>query len=594
MICLACVLAVAPQVAAEQYRVIQNRADFGWLNQYSLDDAAHDFVGAEACVPTSSTNAMTFFQNAYEFYFADRLTGRSYADWIETDTLLITEPYMDTQPGEGTGAQDALRGLEKYILADNGFDLVSIEGMIPAEVFDPIQPDYPGRDRIIDAIPTWEFIESSLAAGNATLINFFYPDMEGGHSILVTGFDWVDANGDGVIQESEGAKLYAVDPLDPSQTYPDGQPGGGAKFTEIDVWNDPEDGVLLLSYSQYSGSLPYDPEAYFTTEGDGLLLALSINTQRVQDFIASVESAGFFFSDFPESTVRDQAVYQTRLQRRAGINLRHARVGETDFWGSAEGGDAEMTYGDRRPRAAMVGVERRFSETAMVGAALRVDDSRSDWNDAGDLKRRDYKASLYGGYLQGALSLTGALTVGRQDYDSIRRFSIGDETRQHAGDTRGDILAGGVELDYTMEAGALMHGPFARLLAQHVRVNGYTEDAQDGEQSTRLTVGSQRYGSLAGALGWQFARTAGSWTPYGSVALNHEFDGDAEELALTSWAGSEMTLPLDSSRKAYRTLNLGVVKTLASGVRLAVDLDLRNDSERGTDRWVSASVTVPL
>ena len=583
-----------PATASTQYRVIQNQADFGWLSQYSLDDAIHDFVGPEACAPTSATNGMTFLQNAYPFYFGDRLTGNTYEDWIATDTLLISEPYMNTRPQVGTGAQGQVNGLEKYIIRDNDFDLVEINGMVPPSVFGPIEPDYPGRDTIIEEVPTWQFIESSLAAGNVTMINLLYPGMAGGHAVLITGFDWDDANGDGVIQESEGARLYAVDPLDPSETYPDGLPGGGAKFTEIKVWNDPDDGVLLLTYSQYTGKLPYDSDSYVTSAGDGLLAAISIDTRRVQDFIASVNAAGFFFGDFPESASRDQSVYQSQLQRRAGIALQTAPVGETDVWGSAQGGEADITRGDRRPRAAMIGLEQRVSEDWMLGGALRVDDSHSDWSDAGALERRDYKASVYGGYRRERLSLTGSLTVGRQDYDSTRRFVIGDATRSHSGDTHGDMIAGGLELGYRLGEGALSHGPFGRLSAQHIKVDGYTEASSQGQQSTRLSVGSQRVDSLTGALGWQFIRPGGVWTPYGSVALNHTFDRDARGLVLTSQAGGEMTLPLDAPKKNFATLNLGAMRVFENNIRLGLDLDLRHDSDRGTDRWVMASLTVPL
>ena len=590
----ACLCVSGPGAASNQYRVIQNQADFGWLSQYSLDDAIHDFVGLEACAPTSATNGMTFLQNAYPFYFGDRLTGNTYEDWIATDTLLISQPYMNTRPQVGTGAQGQVNGLEKYIIGDNDFDLVEINGMVPPSVFGPIEPDYPGRDTIIEEVPTWQFIESSLAAGNVTMIDLLYPGMAGGHAVLITGFEWDDANGDGIIQESEGARLYAVDPLDPSETYPDGLPGGGAKFTEIKVWNDPDDGVLLLTYSQYTGKLPYDADSYGTTADDSVLAAVSIDTRRVQDFIASVNAAGFFFGDFPESASRDQSVYQSQLQRRAGIALQTAPVGETEVWGSAQGGEADITRGDRRPRAAMIGLEQRVRENWMLGGALRVDDSHSDWTGAGELKRRDYKASVYGGYRQDKLSVTGSLTVGRQDYDSTRRFVIGDATRSHSGDTHGDMIAGGLELGYRLGEGALNHGPFGRLSAQRIKVDAYTEGSPQGQQSTRLSVGSQRVDSLTGALGWQFIRPGGLWTPYGSVALNHTFDRDARDLSLTSQAGGEMTLPLDAPKKNFATLNLGAMRVLDNGVRLGLDLDLRHDSDRGTDRWAMASLTVPL
>jgi|GEM_PF-1618103 len=583
-----------PVTASNQYRVIQNQADFGWLNQFSLDDATHDFLGPEACAPTSATNAMTFLQNAYPFYFGNRLTGDSYEDWVATDTLLISEPYMNTRPQVGTGVQGQVNGLEKYIIGDKGFDLVAIYGEIPTSVFGPIQPDYPGRDFIFEQVPTWQFIKSSLEADNVTMIDLQYPGKAGGHTVLITGFEWDDANGDHIIQESEGARLYAVDPLDPSETYPDGLPGGGAKFTEIKVWNDPDNGVLLLSYSQYIGRLPYDADSYGTTADDSVLAAVSIDVWRVQDFIASVNKAGFFFGDFPESASRDQSVYQSQLQRRAGIALETIPVGETDIWGSAQGGEADIPSGDRRPRAAMIGLEQRVSENWMFGGALRVDDSHSHWTGAGALKRRDYKASVYGGYRQDELAVTGSLTIGRQDYDSTRRFVIGDAARSHSGDTHGDMIAGGLELGYRLGEGALSHGPFGRLSAQHIKVDAYTEGASEGQQSTRLSVGSQRFDSLTGALGWQFIRPGGDWTPYGSVALNHTFDRDARDLSLTSQAGGEMTLPLDAPKKNFATLNLGAMRVLENGVRLGLDLDLRHDSDRGTDRWAMASLTVPL
>ncbi len=574
-----------------QYRVIQNQAHFGWLSQYSLDDSIHDFVGPEACMPTSATNGMTFMQNAYSFYFGDRLTGNSYEDWIATDTLLISEPYMDTAPQSGTSVNGFLRGVGKYLIGDNGFDLVSVNTMTG---FRGVEAAYPGQDTVINEIPTWQFIQSSLAAGNVTVLNLFYPGMTGGHAVLVTGFEWDDANGDGIIQKSEGAILYAVDPLDPSETYPDGLPGGGAKFTEILIWNNPADGILLLDYFQYAGNLPYDPEKYILTEGDGVLAIYSIDTRRVQDFIASVSAAGFFFGDFPESASRDQLAYQLQLQRRAGIGLQTTPVGETDVWASAQGGEANIIRGDRQPRAAMVGLEHRVSESWILGGALRVDDSDSDWADAGELRRRDYKASVYGGYQQERLSVTGELTFGRLDYESTRRFAIGDETRSHTGDTQGDMVTGGIEIGYHLGEGVLSHGPFGRLSAQHIKVDAYTEDSSEGQQSTRLSVGSQRFDSLLGALGWQFVRSGTSWTLYGSVALNQEFDRESRNLLLTSWAGGEMTLSLDAPQKNFATLNLGAMNRFDNGIRLGLDLDLRHDSDRGTDRWVMASLTVPL
>ena len=83
-----------------------------------------------------------------------------------------------------------------------------------------------------------------------------------GHELLLSGFQWLDTNGDGTIQFDENATLSFVDPLDPSATYPDGDPGGGAKFTTGHVWFDSALDGLKLTYDQYQGALPYDSTDY--------------------------------------------------------------------------------------------------------------------------------------------------------------------------------------------------------------------------------------------------------------------------------------------------------------------------------------------
>jgi hypothetical protein len=51
---------------------------YGHLDQYSMN-APHNFVGNEACFPTSSTNALTYLQNAYPGLYGTSLSGANYA-----------------------------------------------------------------------------------------------------------------------------------------------------------------------------------------------------------------------------------------------------------------------------------------------------------------------------------------------------------------------------------------------------------------------------------------------------------------------------------------------------------------------------------
>ena len=265
-ILFAILLALLSQArAATTNTVILNLSSFGWLDQYSLDNATYNYVGPEACVPTSSVNAMTYLQNVAPGYFGTALTGSNYASWISADATLVSPSYMDTTPTNGTYYNHIPYALDKYIIQDNSFTSVSFSGIFPEDYWGSAPYDKPSY--MTDGHPTSGFFLNSLAAGNATLFSILYGGEGGGHELLTGGLDWIDANDDGIIQFSENAALYFVDPLDPSATYPDNEPGGGAKFTQGHLWNadDLITGDLKLDYLQYSGKLPYNSESYAMT-----------------------------------------------------------------------------------------------------------------------------------------------------------------------------------------------------------------------------------------------------------------------------------------------------------------------------------------
>ncbi len=249
-------LVSAPLVQAQTtYSVMENTSYFGWMDQYSLDTATYHFVGNEACVPTSSTNAMTYLQNFAPGYFGTALTGTTYASWQATDELLITPAYMDTKPNDGTYYDHIPYAWNKYLIEDNGFTAVSFSGIFPSDYWG--SGDYAKPSYMTDGNPTSSFFLSSLGAGNATIFSILYDNGGGGHELLAAGLDWTDLNDDGIIQESENATLYFVDPLDPALYDISGEPVSGPKITEGHVWYSESLSGLKLSYSQYSGSLPY-------------------------------------------------------------------------------------------------------------------------------------------------------------------------------------------------------------------------------------------------------------------------------------------------------------------------------------------------
>ena len=253
-----CVLCARPQgaTASTTYSITENLSYFGWLDQYSLANATYGNVGGQACVPTASTNAMTYLQNLAPGYFGSNLTGTTYADWMAADATLVSPSYMDTSSVNGTFYNHIPYAMNKYMVADKGFSSVQFSGMFPDSYWDSYPYNKPGY--VTSGTPTSAFLLSSLGSNQAVVFSILY-NPSGGHELLAGGLNWIDANDDGIIQEAENATLSFVDPLDPSATYPGGDPGGAAKFTQGHIWNSGNlsGGALLINYSQYAGSLPY-------------------------------------------------------------------------------------------------------------------------------------------------------------------------------------------------------------------------------------------------------------------------------------------------------------------------------------------------
>jgi hypothetical protein len=260
---------------------------YGWMDQYSITE--EDFVGDEACVPTSSTNAMTLLQNLYPSYFGTSLTGNDYASWKDTDKLLITPAYFDTTVGNGTYDDALVTGLVKYITVTAGFSNVQFAGIFPAN--DGWDSQYPEPDFITNGKPDASFLSDALADDAALLIGITYTNGDGGHDLLVNGFDWDSGNDTGTIS--------IIDPLDPSQVYsPLDTPDGPAKETDGTVTIDSH-GKLLLTYDQYQGSLPYDSSDYEVIEAT-IDTALLVNVPEPSTFayLAVLAPAALIFRRF--------------------------------------------------------------------------------------------------------------------------------------------------------------------------------------------------------------------------------------------------------------------------------------------------------
>ncbi|MCP4816632.1 MAG: hypothetical protein GY888_29315 [Planctomycetaceae bacterium] len=244
-------------------------ANYGYLWQYSVAPP----IGAEACGPTSTTNAFTYLQNTQSGRIGNVLTGNDYADWLQTADTLAND-YMQTggsdkpQAEQGTKYWDLATGMQQYA-QDRGakihFDGVFVD---PRRETAGTMPDWV---KLQDKGPTIDQLYNMLAGG-AGVVMGMNPGPQTGHIVTLAGMDWDDINGDGIVDPGE-ATLSIIDPLDPSShdENPDPEPYGAdglqpqqAVLTTLDVWQttapDPKTGepvsVLKIEYWQYQGSKP--------------------------------------------------------------------------------------------------------------------------------------------------------------------------------------------------------------------------------------------------------------------------------------------------------------------------------------------------
>jgi hypothetical protein len=235
------------------YSAFENLAEYGFLDQYLLN-SRHNFIGNEACGPTSSVNAMIYLQNRFPGIYGTQLTGgSSIYEWENTADLLISPDYMDTQPATpgdpgsgGTTDGQFFHGLRKYIVETLGF----------------AQTRFTQQGLVTNKDPSWQFLYKALRAKEALIIAIEYTG-GGGHFLVMYGLDWTDRNGDGVIQKSENAVAFLLDNLDPSLVYsPLDTPVGPPKPVPVHIWNEPGHSALHFAYNQYQGGLPYQADDY--------------------------------------------------------------------------------------------------------------------------------------------------------------------------------------------------------------------------------------------------------------------------------------------------------------------------------------------
>lgn len=211
-------LCATPSSFGISYTVQLSPGLYGNVNQ-------HDMSGYSTsdCAPASGANGLFYLQKEFGLPL---FSSTNYSGLLSVANTLASSSYMWTQTG-GTTDDNMMEGTVKYIEACSP-SKATYSAQDHSSWLDYSQPSW-------DTLqwPTWSFLYQSLQQGDDVQLGLQYPG--GGHAVTLTGFSWNDANGDGLIQKTENAQVFLVDPWT-------GLTGQGQ------VWSF-ADGSLFLAYS---------------------------------------------------------------------------------------------------------------------------------------------------------------------------------------------------------------------------------------------------------------------------------------------------------------------------------------------------------
>ncbi len=260
MLALAVIAMGWQSAGADTYSWMNDSAGYGYFCQYSIPNTLAD----ESCAPSSAINTLVFLQNTYASQLGGvPLVGSGYGGWNATAQTL--QGYFGTTE-DGSSGPGQTAGLANYLSSIGAADLVTLDAI----AFDT-SAEYP-EWVAQGATPTFGDFYGWMSGGDGVYFDIIYADGGTGpgdvlgHVLALVGLEWNDANGDGVVDQSEGATFSVIDPLDPSVNYAGSEVLGPPKVTTVSIWQGVA-GELQFSYQQYQGNLPFNASNYATASG---------------------------------------------------------------------------------------------------------------------------------------------------------------------------------------------------------------------------------------------------------------------------------------------------------------------------------------
>jgi outer membrane lipase/esterase len=214
----------------------------------------------------------------------------------------------------------------------------------------------------------------------------------------------------------------------------------------------------------------------------------------------------------------------------------------------------------------VIGGDMKVSEQWLAGMAFGyTQDKAKLGNRGGGFTLDDATLTAYVGYGSGPWYLGGTLGGGGLDYRDIHRsFALGPATRTETGSTNGTQFIARILGGYWFNtSGNWIHGPYARLTYQNIKVDGY---AEQGTSSTAMSFGDQKFDPFSTSVGWQASGTVGQLHPFGRASWEYSNNNDRSVSASVVSMPGSFSLPAYSFDNNYALFQLGASARLGGTV----------------------------
>jgi outer membrane lipase/esterase len=255
---------------------------------------------------------------------------------------------------------------------------------------------------------------------------------------------------------------------------------------------------------------------------------------------------------------------------------------------------SDIGGGHNHSNTVVVGGDMKITEQLLAGIVIGyTDDKASLGNNGGSFTLNDTEFSGYVGYGSGPWYIGATVGGGGLDYRHIRRsFALGPATRTEEGSTNGTQFIARVLGGYWFNtASDWIHGPYARLTYQNIKVDGFSET---GTSSTAMSFGEQKYDPFSSSVGWQAAGTLGMFHPFGRVSWEHLNDKSRSvEAGVVSMPG-QFSLPAFRFDKNYALFLVGASANLGHDLVGFVSVSATAGNNSGNYQAITVGIRAPL